>query len=236
MRKPLIAGNWKMYKTTEEAISFAKKFAELYKADETDVRTAICAPFTQLAALKTEFEGTGAYTGEISVKQLEEIGVDFCIVGHSERRQYFAETNETVNRKLHRLFETDITPIMCVGEGPDEREARQEQAIVRAQLIEGLAGLEPEQVAKLVIAYEPIWAIGTGKTATPAQADQMCGFIREVVSEVYDDDTACRVVIQYGGSVKPSNAAEIMSMAEIDGALVGGASLVPEDFIQIVDF
>ena len=250
MRKPLIAGNWKMFKTTAEATDFAKKFAELYRADETDVKAAICAPFTQLAALKTAFAGTGvllgaqnvhfadegAYTGEISVKQLEEIGVDFCIVGHSERRQYFAETNETVNKKLHRLLETDITPIMCVGEGPDEREAGQEQAIVRAQLIEGLAGLEPEQVSELVIAYEPIWAIGTGKTATPAQADEMCGFIREVISEVYDDDTACSVVIQYGGSVKPANAAEIMNMAEIDGALVGGASLVPEDFIRIVDF
>ena len=248
MRNPLIAGNWKMYKTTEEAVSFAKEFAELYTADETDVRTAICAPFTQLAALKTAFAGTGimlgaqnvhcedegAYTGEISGKQLEEIGVDFCIVGHSERRQYFAETNEMVNRKLHKLFETDITPIMCVGEGLEEREAGQEQAIVRAQLIEGLAELEPEQVAKLVIAYEPIWAIGTGKTATPAQADEMCGFIREVISDVYDDDTACGVVIQYGGSVKPANAAEIMSMAEIDGALVGGASLVPEDFILIL--
>ena len=250
MRTPLIAGNWKMHKTTAEAIEFAKKFAELYRADETDVRAAICAPFTQLAALKTAFEGTGvllgaqnvhfadegAYTGEISVKQLEEIGVDFCIVGHSERRQYFAETNETVNKKLHKLFETGITPIMCVGEGSDEREAGQEQAIVRAQIIEGLAGLEPEQVSELVIAYEPIWAIGTGKTATPAQADAMCGFIRATVSEVYDDDTACSVVIQYGGSVKPANAAEIMNMAEIDGALVGGASLVPEEFIQIVDF
>ncbi len=250
MRKPLIAGNWKMYKTTAEAIEFAKKFAELYRADETDVRAAICAPFTQLAALKTAFAGTGvllgaqnvhfadegAYTGEISVKQLEEIGVDFCIVGHSERRQYFAETNETVNKKLHKLFEAGIAPIMCVGEGSDERETGQEHAIVRAQIIEGLAGLEPEQVSELVIAYEPIWAIGTGKTATPAQADEMCGFIRATVSEVYDDDTACSVVIQYGGSVKPANVAEIMNMAEIDGALVGGASLVPEDFIRIVDF
>ena len=250
MRKPLIAGNWKMYKTTAEAISFADSFTKLYKADETDVRAAICAPFTQLAALKEAFAGTGimlgaqnvhfaeegAFTGEISVRQLEEIGVDFCIVGHSERRQYFGETNETVNRKLHKLFETDITPIMCVGEGLAEREAGQEQAIVRAQIIEGLAELSPEQVARIVIAYEPIWAIGTGKTATPQQADQMCGFIREVIAEVYDDDTACEVVIQYGGSVKPANAAEIMSMAEIDGALVGGASLVPEEFIQIVDF
>lgn len=250
MRKPLIAGNWKMYKTTAEAVSFAKEFAGLYKPDETDVRAAICAPYTQLAALKTAFAGTGvllgaqnihfadegAYTGEISAKQLEEIGVDFCIVGHSERRQYFAETDETVNKKLHKLFETDIIPIMCVGENLEQREAHDEQNIVRNQLVYGLAGLAASQVACMVIAYEPVWAIGTGKTATPQQADEMCGFIRSVISELYDDDTSCSVVIQYGGSVKPANAGEIMNMADIDGALVGGASLVPGDFIQIVDF
>lgn len=239
-----------MYKTTQEAVAFAEEFAALYKQDETDVRAAICAPFTQLAALKKAFSGTGimlgaqnvhfedegAFTGEISVKQLAEIGVDFCIVGHSERRQYFAETNETVNKKLHKLFAVGITPIMCVGEGLEEREAGQAEAIVKAQLVEGLAELEPEQISSMVIAYEPIWAIGTGRTATPEQADEMCGFIREVIAEVYDEDTACNIIIQYGGSVKPANAAEIMNMAEIDGALVGGASLKADDFIQIVDF
>lgn len=220
MRNPLIAGNWKMYKTTEEAVSFAKEFAELYKADETDVRTAICAPFTQLSALKTAFAGTGimlgaqnvhfadegAYTGEISVKQLEEIGVDFCIVGHSERRQYFAETNETVNKKLHKLFETDITPIMCVGEGLDEREAGQEQAIVRAQLIEGLAGLEPEQVAKLVIAYEPIWAIGTGKTGNTWRRQTRCAALSERSFQMY------MMMIQPAGLLFSTAAASSLPM------------------------
>ena len=248
VRKAVIAGNWKMNKTPSETTALINEMKPLVADADCDV--VLCVPYIDIPAAveaakgsnikigaeNIHFKASGAYTGEISADMLKEAGVEYVVVGHSERRQYFAETNETVNRKLHKLFETGITPIMCVGEGLEEREAGQEQAIVRAQLIEGLAGLEPEQVAKLVIAYEPIWAIGTGKTATPAQADEMCGFIREVVSEVYDDDTACEVVIQYGGSVKPANAVEIMNMAEIDGALVGGASLVPEDFIQIVDF
>lgn len=248
MRKPFIAGNWKMYKTTAQAEAFAEKFRTLYKAD--DVRVAICAPFTQLAALKKAFAGTGigigaqnmhfaeegAYTGEISAQMLKEIGVDYCIIGHSERREYFGETNETVNKKLKKAFEAGITPIMCVGESLEQRDGGQEKAVVREQLAEGLDGIPAEQMAKLVIAYEPIWAIGTGRTATPEQANEMCGAIRDIIEELYDDETACEVTIQYGGSVKPANASEIMMMEEIDGALVGGASLVPEDFIQIVNF
>lgn len=250
MRKPLIAGNWKMFKTTAEAKAFAEEFRGLYKADETDIKAAICAPFTQLAALKEAFEGSGvllgaqnvhfedqgAFTGEISADMLCEIGVDYCIVGHSERRQYFAETDETVNRKLKKLFEKGITPIMCVGEDLEIREAGEEKIVVRTQLIEGLANLLPEQVGSMVIAYEPIWAIGTGKTASPEQAQEMCGYIRDVIAEVYDEDVACDIIIQYGGSVKPANASEIMNQTDIDGALVGGASLKADDFIQIVDF
>ena len=248
MRKPFIAGNWKMFKTTAEAKEFAKEFLKLYEKD--DVRVAICAPFTQLAALVEAFKGTGigvgaqnmhfadngAYTGEISADMLAEIGVNYCIIGHSERRQYFGETDETVNKKLHQAFAHDIVPILCVGETLEQRDAGKEYDVVREQLIKGLAGLSEMQMRHMTIAYEPIWAIGTGRTATPAQADEMCGAIRDIVEELYDTDISCDVTIQYGGSVKPANATELMSMPEIDGALVGGASLKPEEFIQIVNF
>lgn len=248
MRRPFIAGNWKMFKTTAEAAAFAEEFKKLYVAD--DVRVAICAPFTQLTALKKALEGTGvgigaqnmhfadegAFTGEISAAMLAEIGVDYCIIGHSERRQYFGETDETVNKKLQKAFSAGIIPIMCVGETLEQRDAGQEFAVVKKQLVYGLQGLNSERIAALVIAYEPIWAIGTGRTATPEQANEMCGFIRDVIEELYDDATACEVTIQYGGSVKPSNATEIMNMEEIDGALVGGASLVPADFVEIIQF
>ncbi len=248
MRIPFIAGNWKMFKTKAEALAFAEEFKDLYK--DTDVQTAICAPFTNLEVLKNAFEGTnikvgaqnvhfadeGAYTGEISVSMLEEIGVDFCIVGHSERRQYFGETDETVNLKLRKLFEGSIRPIMCVGESLEERDAGKEYDKVRSQLELGLADIKNDDAAKLVIAYEPIWAIGTGRTATPQQAEEMCAFIRNTLIELYDEDTADQVIIQYGGSVKPANATEIMNMDEIDGALVGGASLKAKDFMEIIDF
>lgn len=248
MRIPFIAGNWKMFKTKAEALTFAEEFKELYK--DTDVQTAICAPFTNLEALKNAFEGTnikvgaqnvhfadeGAYTGEVSVSMLEEIGVDFCIVGHSERRQYFGETDETVNLKLKKLFEGSIRPIMCVGESLEERDAGKEYDKVRSQLELGLADIKSDDAARLVIAYEPIWAIGTGRTATPQQAEEMCAFIRNTLIELYDEDTADQVIIQYGGSVKPANATEIMNMDEIDGALVGGASLKAKDFMEIIDF
>ncbi len=249
IRIPLIAGNWKMYKTTAEARTFAEEFSKLYK--DTDVRAAICAPFTQLVALKEAFAGTnvkvgaqnvhfedeGAFTGEISVEMLKEIGVDYCIIGHSERREYFAETDETVNLKLKKLFSSsEITPILCVGENLDEREAGNAFDVVEGQLKADLEGIDKADVSKLVIAYEPIWAIGTGKTATPEQAGEMCAHIRNIVEKLYDEDTCDRVIIQYGGSVKPENASEIMNMDEIDGALVGGASLDTSKFIKIVNF
>ncbi len=249
IRIPLIAGNWKMYKTTAEAKAFAEEFSKLYK--DTDVRAAICAPFTQLVALKEAFAGTnvrlgaqnvhfedeGAFTGEISVEMLKEIGVDYCIIGHSERREYFAETDETVNLKLKKLFSSsEIIPILCVGENLREREAGNAFDVVEGQLKAGLEGIDKADVSKLVIAYEPIWAIGTGKTATPEQAGEMCAHIRNIVEKLYDEDTCDSVIIQYGGSVKPENASEIMNMDEIDGALVGGASLDASKFIKIVNF
>lgn len=249
IRIPLIAGNWKMYKTTAEAKAFAEEFSKLYK--DTDVRAAICAPFTQLVALKEAFAGTnvklgaqnvhfedeGAFTGEISVEMLKEIGVDYCIIGHSERREYFAETDETVNLKLKKLFSSsEIIPILCVGENLSEREAVNAFDVVEGQLKADLEGIDKADVSKLVIAYEPIWAIGTGKTATPEQAGEMCAHIRNIVEKLYDEDTCDSVIIQYGGSVKPENASEIMNMDEIDGALVGGASLDASKFIKIVNF
>lgn len=248
MRIPFIAGNWKMFKTKAEAIAFAEEFRELYK--DTDVQTAICAPFTNLEALKEAFAGTeikvgaqnvhfadeGAFTGEISVSMLEEIGVDFCIVGHSERRQYFGETDETVNKKLKKLFEGPIRPILCVGESLEERDADKALDVVGGQIKADLEGIDAADVKKLVIAYEPIWAIGTGRTATPDQAEEMCAFIRKTLIELYGEEVSDEVIIQYGGSVKPANATEIMNMDEIDGALVGGASLKPKDFMEIIDF
>lgn len=249
MSIPFIAGNWKMYKTKKEALEFAESFKQLYK--DTDIRAAICAPFTQLDTLVEAFRGTsigvgaqnvhfedeGAFTGEISVAMLKEIGVDYCIVGHSERRQYFAETDETVNLKLKKLLtESAIRPILCVGENLSQREAGKEKEVVSQQIEKDFAGLTSEQAEQIVIAYEPIWAIGTGKTASAEQAEEMCAFIRTIVEELYDEDTCDKVIIQYGGSVKPENATEIMNMDEIDGALVGGASLIPSKFMDIINF
>lgn len=248
MRKPFIAGNWKMFKTTKEAVAFADAFKKLYQA--SDVQVGICAPYTQLAALAEAFKGTGiklgaqnmhfaangAYTGEISAEMLNEIGVEYCVIGHSERRQYFNETDETVNKKLHAAFQHQILPILCVGEVLEEREAGKEFDVVNAQMVGALKDLTADQVSRLVVAYEPVWAIGTGKTATAEQANEMCGYIRKVIEGIYGDEVSEEVVIQYGGSVKANNATELMNMEEIDGALVGGASLVPEDFIQIVNF
>jgi triosephosphate isomerase len=248
VRIPFIAGNWKMYKTSAEAAAFAEAFKELYH--DTDVKAAICAPFTQLETLVKAFEGTGigvgaqnvhfekegAYTGEISADMLQEIGVDYCIVGHSERRQYFGETDETVNRKLKTLLPTGITPILCVGEVLEEREDGREQEVVRSQVMKAFEGIEGCDAEKVVIAYEPVWAIGTGRTASPLQANEMCACIRQTLEELYDDVISDRIIIQYGGSVKPENATDIMNMEEIDGALVGGASLEASKFSEIINF
>lgn len=247
-RTKFIAGNWKMYKTTAEARKFALEFSSVYR--RYDVKTAICAPFTQLSALKECFGGSkvgvgaqnvhfadeGAYTGEISLPMLKEIGVDYCIIGHSERRQYFNETDETVNLKLRKILgESDITPILCVGEHIDERRAGIHEAIVRDEVNADLANIDRTHASRIVIAYEPIWAIGTGETATPEQAQEMCAYIRGVLKGLYDEGVSEQAVIQYGGSVKPANAAAIMGMPDIDGALVGGASLDARSLNAIVE-
>ena len=248
MRKPFIAGNWKMYKTAEQAKAFAEEFRKLYKP--SDVRVAIAAPFTQLWALKEAFAGSGiavaaqnmhwadegAYTGEVSAAMLKEIGVDYCVIGHSERRQYFAETDETVNKKVLKALEAGILPILCCGESLQTRDAGEQNAFVEAQIRADFAGVSPEDAKKVTVAYEPIWAIGTGRTASPQQAQDMCAYIREVLADIYGEDVSEEVIIQYGGSVKPANASELMDQPDIDGALVGGASLKPADFIEIVHF
>lgn len=248
MRKPFIAGNWKMFKTSKEAEQFAVEFLKIYVP--SDVTVAICAPFTQLSTLVAAFQGTGikvgaqnmhfeengAFTGEISAAMLKEIGVDYCVIGHSERRQYFGETDASVNKKLHRAFSSSILPILCVGEVLEQRDAGLALQVVTTQMKAALADLTAEQVEKLTVAYEPVWAIGTGRTATPIQADEMCGHIRTIIADLYGEEVAENVVIQYGGSVKPDNATELMNMYEIDGALVGGASLKPVDFLEIVNF
>jgi len=248
MRIPYIAGNWKMFKTQKEARIFAEEFKKIYGG--TDVRAAICAPYLDLTLLVEAFKGTaikvgaqnvhfaaeGAYTGEVSVAMLEEIGIDYCIVGHSERRQYFGETDQTVNQKLHALFASTILPILCVGEVLEERDAGTALTVVENQLTKDLTGISSDQVSKLTIAYEPVWAIGTGRNATPEQANEMCGFIRDIIEKLYDETVGDLVIIQYGGSVKPGNATDLMNMPEIDGALVGGASLNPRDFMDIIEF
>ena len=248
MRKPFIAGNWKMYKTAEQAKAFAEEFRKLYKP--SDVRVAIAAPFTQLWALKEAFAGSGiavaaqnmhwadegAYTGEVSAAMLKEIGVDYCVIGHSERRQYFAETDETVNKKVLKALEAGIMPILCCGESLQTRDAGEQSAFVEAQIRADFAGVSPEDAKKVTVAYEPIWAIGTGRTASPRQAQDMCAYIREVLADIYGEDISEEITIQYGGSVKPANASELMDQPDIDGALVGGASLKPADFIEIVHF
>ncbi len=247
MKKFLIAGNWKMNKTIAEAKEFADALAAKNFANAEEV--AILAPFTQLVTLgeslkgsgigfgaeNVHFEPSGAYTGEISVPMLEEIGVDYCIVGHSERREYFAETDETCNLKLKALIAAGITPILCVGESLEIREGNGEQTFVASQLVADFKGMPAEDVAKVVIAYEPIWAIGTGKTATPDQAEEMCAFIRGVMGGMYSNEVADSMLILYGGSMKPSNAADLLAKPDINGGLIGGASLKIDDFSAIVD-
>jgi len=247
MRTPIIAGNWKMFKTVGEAIAFVNEVKG--KAEVEGVESVICAPFTALPALAEAVKGTklkigaqnmhweesGAYTGEISGAMLKDLGVDYVIIGHSERRAYFAETDETVNRKVHAAFRYGITPIICVGEKLEEREAGQTKEVCRVQTEAALQGLTAEQAAQAVIAYEPIWAIGTGKSSTADDANEVIGYIRERVAAVFGSEVAGKIRIQYGGSVKPNNIREFMQQSEIDGALVGGASLEPASYIQLVE-
>ncbi len=248
MRTPFIAGNWKMYKTIAASREFAIKFRELHRRN--DVKVAVFAPYPQIPVLvemfkdtsigvgaqNVHFEKEGAFTGEISASMLKEIGAQYCIIGHSERRQYFGETDKSVNLKLKALLAENILPVVCVGENLDEREGGIEEKIVEMQIRAVFEGISMNDAIKVTVAYEPVWAIGTGRTASPEQADKMCGYIRKILRDIYNKDIAEQITIQYGGSVKPDNAAEIMSMPEIDGALVGGASLDPLKFIEIVNF
>ncbi|TWT24339.1 triose-phosphate isomerase [Planomicrobium sp. CPCC 101110] len=248
MRKPIIAGNWKMYKTATEAKEFVEKAKGLVP-DAEKVDAVICAPALflnqlvisaqssplQIGAQTMHEEKEGAFTGEISAAQLVDIGVKYVIIGHSERRQYFNETDASVNKKVHAAFANGLTPLMCVGETLEERESGSTSKIVEEQVAQGIEGLSEEQVAGLVIAYEPIWAIGTGKTATAEDANEVCGTIREKVAALYSDETAGKVRIQYGGSVKPANIEELLGMEHIDGALVGGASLEVDSFVKLLE-
>lgn len=246
MRKRIIAGNWKMNKTPAEAVELVDMLKPLVDTDEVDV--VFCVPFVDLIPVKNALEGTkikigaenlhfensGAFTGEISAPMLKEIGVDYVIIGHSERRQYFAETDETVNKKVIKALEYGLKPIVCVGETLEEREDDITIEKIRIQIKKGLKGLNAEQASDVVIAYEPIWAIGTGKVATKEQAQEVCAAIRSTLADVFGKDTADKMRIQYGGSVTGKSASELFAMDDIDGGLVGGASL-KEDFKNIVN-
>jgi len=248
-RRPLIAGNWKMYKTPDEAAETAQQLVRGI-GSVTDVDIMIAPTFIALAAVYAAIKNSpialgaqnlfwqdeGAYTGEISAPMLKSAGCRYCIIGHSERRQYFAETDETVNKKIKAAIKAGLQPIFCVGETEKERESGQTLSILDKQIKKGLEGLVLEQLGLLIIAYEPVWAIGTGKTATDDQAQEVHQFIRSLVKNNFGQALSDSVRILYGGSVKPDNIANLMTMPDIDGALVGGASLNAESFRKIIEF
>ena len=248
MRRKVIAGNWKMNMLPNETIKFIEKFEPLVK--DTNNEVILCVPYTdvfyalnfaqdtniKIGAQNMHFEESGAYTGEVSAKMLKSIGVEYVIIGHSERRQYFNETDETVNKKIKAAFANELKPIVCVGETLEERENGKTVDIITTQTALALEGLTNEQVKNTIIAYEPIWAIGTGKTATSEDANNSIKEIRKKIEEIYGKDIAECVIIQYGGSVKSVNAKELFTTSDIDGGLVGGASLKPEEFAKIVNY
>ena len=248
-RRALIAGNWKMHGTMEEACELTTQIIKFCR-DFEDREVLLAPPFTVLhevgkllkptsillGAQNVCWEDKGAFTGEISPAMISDAGGSAAIVGHSERRQYFGENDDTVNKKVTAAFANRLTPIMCVGETLEQREAGITEGVIGRQVRQGLTGLTQEQVGSMVIAYEPVWAIGTGRTASAGDANKVCNFIRRTVAEVFGEDSAARVRIQYGGSVKADNIAELMAQSDIDGALVGGASLDAATFAQIVKF
>lgn len=248
MRRKVIAGNWKMNMLPNEAISFIEGLAPKVKDSKNEV--ILCVPYTDLfyallnaqgtnikiGAQNMHWEENGAYTGEISAKMLKCIGVEYVIIGHSERRQYFAETDETVNKKVKKALQEGLKPIVCVGETLEQREKEKTEEVISKQIEIGLEGLEEKDFETLLIAYEPIWAIGTGKTATSEQANETIRTIRKKVVEMYGNMAGASVIIQYGGSVKASNAQELFTTSDIDGGLVGGASLKVDEFEKIVNF
>ncbi len=249
MRKPIIAGNWKMNKTAGEAVELVTAL-KAKVADVTDVDIVVGPTFTVLSAVAAVINGSnvklaaqdmyweekGAFTGEISPVMLKDVGCQYVIIGHSERRAYFSETNETVNNKVKAAHAYSLKPIVCVGEKLEERESGIMKDVVKDHVVNGLAGLTEEQMFNTVIAYEPVWAIGTGKTATPEQAQEVHKFIRGLLAEIFSPAVAEAVRIQYGGSVKPDNVAELMGQPDIDGGLIGGASLDADSFTQLVKF
>ena len=246
MRRPIIAGNWKMNKTAAEAEILINELKPLVAKSKPEV--VICVPYTDLWVAKKAIEGSniklgaenvswadsGAFTGEISADMLLEIGVEYVIIGHSERRQYFGETDESVNARIKQALAKGLKPIVCVGETLVEREKNKTKKVLKKQIVDGLAGIE--DLSEVVIAYEPVWAIGTGKTATAEDANKTIGYIRSLIRKIYGAEVAKKLRIQYGGSMKPGNAKELMAMRNIDGGLIGGAALKATDFAGIVNY
>ncbi len=249
MRRPIAAGNWKMNNNIDESEKLIVDLKALVK-DVEDVEIVVAPPFTalsmvssrligtniKLASQNMHFESSGAYTGEVSVNMLVDVGCEYVIIGHSERRAYFAETNDTVNKKLKTAMNNDLTPIVCVGETLAQRESDKAFEVIEGQIKQGLSGISVEDAEKIVVAYEPIWAIGTGKTATKEQAQEVHAFIRKTLTAMFSDNAAAAIRILYGGSVKPENVDELMLQEDIDGVLVGGAALKAESFARIVKF
>lgn len=247
MRTPIIAGNWKMNNTIREGLQLVEEIKS--HSLNNSVEAVLCVPFTLLKDVKQSIENTniklgaqnmhweenGAFTGEISPLMLKELGVDYVIIGHSERRQYFNETDDSVNKKIKSALVHNIKPIVCVGETLEQRESNIEKDVVKSQILKAFEGIEEKDLDNIVIAYEPIWAIGTGKTASSDDANNMLGFIRQIIGGKYGEKRNI-IRIQYGGSVKPDNIKELMSKDDIDGALVGGASLKGQDFVNLINF
>jgi triosephosphate isomerase len=246
LRKVVIAGNWKMNKTRSEAVELINQLKPL--ADSGDCTVVVCVPYTNLetavnavkgtsvkvGAQNVHFEKSGAFTGEISADMLKDVGAEYVVIGHSERRQYFGETDETVNKRTKAALQAGLIPIMCVGELLEEREADITEEVVSRQIKLGFAGFAADEVAKTVVAYEPVWAIGTGKTATDEQAGEACRLIRDVIAKLHGKAVADSVTIQYGGSMNAKNASGLLAQEDVDGGLIGGASLVAEDFGVII--
>ena len=248
VRKAVIAGNWKMNKTRPEAKALLEELKPMV-ADVKDVEVVACVPFTNLetalavtagtnikiGAENCHFEKSGAFTGEISADMLAEMGVEYVIIGHSERRQYFGETDQTVQARVRAALDAGLKVILCVGEVLEQREQGITEEVVALQTKVALGGVSEEELSRIVIAYEPVWAIGTGKTATADQAEEVCAFIRSVVAKLYSKAAADALTIQYGGSMKPGNAKELLSKEDVDGGLIGGAALVASDFAAIIE-
>ncbi len=248
MRRKIIAGNWKMNNNLSESIQLVSDLTNLLSETEVNAEVIIAPPFVSLEAVKSLIKGSkiklsaqnmhsassGAFTGEISAEMLKSVGCEYVILGHSERRTIFAESDEFINQKVKHAFANDIIPILCCGESLEQRENGTTFKVIESQIKIGLGGLSTEQVEKLIIAYEPIWAIGTGKTASPEQAQEVHAFIRKLVADITNDNVAQNIIIQYGGSVKPDNAKELLSKPDIDGALVGGACLKADSFMGII--